>query len=750
MLVVEKFPEANTQDVTKGVEAALEGLRGGLSGVEIDTTTFRPATYVARASSNLATGLMIAAGLAVLAFGLLLGSWRAALIGLVSMATSLIAAGLVLYVYGVNLNMMVLAGLVLAIGVIIDDAIADIATMRQRLRNPQQANHGATPQGHILAAALTVRRPTLYATAILVVAALPVLLIQGASAAFFQPIVWTFLLALAVSMVVALTLTPALAALLMSNVQPSPTTGGGLIEMLRRMYERAAGADSRSLQPAMALVLIAALASVLVWRQAEHSLIPKFQETDIFVDWQGAPGTSLQAMTVATQGLVKDLRKIPGVANIGAQLGRAQLSYDIADVSEGRIWISIDPAAPYAKTVAAIQAASNSYAGFTGEVESYLSTRMHDRLVGEEDTLKVRLYGHDLSILEAKAKEVQTLIGKVEGISNPEVEHPERNDSIEVAVDLEKARRYGLKPGDVRRAASALVSGITVGSLFNDQKVVDVVAWGAAELRRGPEDMKNLMIETGDGELVRLADVADIKTGPSVSVIRHQGVSRYLDVEADVVGRPVGAVSKEVSALLSNLTFPFEYHAQVIGEQAEREDAKLAHYGYVLAAAAMIVLLLQSAFGSWRLAAVTIASLPAALLGCVLVMMLLKDASLLGGLLGATAVCAVALRNAIVMIKRFQTLEHQDGEAPDQVVARGVHELFRPIVATAIATAVVVLPFVVMGNIAGLEIVHPAAAVILGGLITTTIFSLFVIPALYARFGLRAGTDELALVEAVA
>ena len=546
-------------------------------------------------------------------------------------------------------------------------------------------------------------------------------------------------------MVVALVVTPALAAFLMSAIEPAQKSRLGLAGWLRNRFEPLIASSGQSLQPAVAMVAVAAVASFLVWAQRDHSLIPTFKETDILVDWQAAPGTSLPAMTVATQSLVNDIKKIPGVANVGAQLGRGQFSSDVADVNEGKIWVSLNPTAPINKAVAAIQNAANSYSGFHGTVESHLSARMQERLGGEENAVKVRIYGQDTAILTAKAKEVQAVLAKIDGVKNPEVDFPEQRESIEVAVDLDKARLYGLKPGDVRRAASAVVSGITVGALFDNQKVIDVVAWGAPEIRRNEDDVKNMMIETGSGGLVKLSDVATVKTGFTADVIQRKGVSRHLDVEAEVVGRPLGAVTKEVSSSVSNLAFPFEYHAEVIGEQLQQEEARLSLYGAMAAAGIMSLLLLQAAFGSWRLALLLVVSIPAALMGGVLMMLVMKDTSFLGGLIGLGAILGIAIRNGIALIKRFQTLEHEMGEDPARVIARGIDEQFRSIMTTAVTTALVALPFAVMGNVAGLEIAHPAAAVILGGLVTSTLFSLLVVPAVYARFGLRAGVDQLAL-----
>lgn len=745
MLVVEKFPDVNTVAVTKGVEAVLAAMRPGLSGIEIDTSIYHPATFIERATGNLSTTMMISGALAIIAFCVLLGTWRAAVIGLVSMGCSLMAAALILQAYGVNFNMMVIAGLLLAIGVIIDDAIVDVANINRRRRDRQETLSTIGGRNPFVASMLEVRGPTIYATLILAAGLAPILFMQGLSAAFFKPMVWAYLVAVVVSFLIALIVTPAMAMMLMPPGEPASHAGSGPVRALQQAYEGLTQKVMKSPMPAGVLVAAGFVAIFLAWNMRDRGMIPEFKETDVVIEWQAEPGTSLQAMTGTTEKLIQELRKIPGVRNAAAHLGRAQLAHDVADVNTGEVWVSIDPGAPYNQTLGAIRKAAASYPGYSADVETYLSQRMRERLTGSDETVTVRLYGHDLGILKSKAEEVRALLSKVEGIKKPEIEQQAERQAIEVAVDLDRAREHGLKPGDVRRNASALISGITVGALFHDQKVVDVVVWGDPSIRGNQDDVKNLLVETDSGNLVKLHEVATVKTEPTTSIIRRQGVSRRLDVDAEVSGRPLHEVTREVARRLTDIKFPFEYHAQVLGEHVERRMALQSLYSYLIAAAVIAFLLLQAAFGSWRLAVMFVVCLPATLIGGVVMMTLFKHVTLLGALIGFVAVLGISIRNAIIMVRRCQVLEHQQGEDPDQVVARAVSERFQPVVGTAIATALVVLPFAIYGNAAGLEITHPASLVILGGLISSTLSTLFVIPAVYARFGVRAPVDHLAL-----
>ena len=744
LLVVEKFPGFNTVEVTRGVEAALAELRPGLTGIDVDTTVYRPASFIERATNNLSTVILIAAVLAIVALGALLGSWRATLVAVVAIALSLVAAGLVFHLRGVNFNMMVVAGLLLAIAAVVDDAIVDADNILRRLRESRTERD--RPVWSIIASAsIEMRGPMLYATLIIVIAVVPVLFMQGLSAAFLQPLAWSYIIAVVVSLAVAMTVTPALAMLLMANAPMAKPGGSALIRGLQRLHGRVAGPAMNSPVPAYVLAAAGVLVGVLIWSQQERSLMPSFKETDVFVEWQGPPGESLQAMDRITAALIHDLRAIPGVRNAAAQVGRALLSHDVADVNSAEVWVSIDPNADYDDTLAGMREVVSAYPGINGQVQTFLSKKMRESLTGGDEAISVRVYGHDLEILRAKAEEIRQILSKIEGIRSPRVEQQVVQPTIEVEVDLDRARAHGLKPGDVRRAASVLIGGITVGAVFQEQKVFDVVVWGSPDIRGNLNDIQNLLIDTESGTQVRLADVAHVRVAPAASMIHRQGASRRIDVEAEVSGRPLGEVTEEAKRRIKEVVFPFEYHARVLGQYVERRAALRALYSYLFAAAVMIFLLLQAALGSWRLAGLSIIGVPVAALGGLLAVYLGSELFSLGSLLGFVAVLGLAARNWIMLVKHFQYLEQHEAEHGSSLVLRGAGERLPSVVATAITIDLIVLPFVVLGDVAGLEILHPAAVVILGGLVTSTVLTLFVIPALYLRFMAKTAAETRAL-----
>ena len=341
-------------------------------------------------------------------------------------------------------------------------------------------------------------------------------------------------------------------------------------------------------------------------------------------------------------------------------------------------------------------------------------------------------------------------ISGIDGIVEAQIEYPEEHPSLEIETDLEMARRYGLKPGDIRRAPAVLLGGVEVGSLFEEQKVFDVVVWGTPEIRHSLNSVDDLLIDTPGGGQVRLKEVAHTRIVPAATVINREAVARYVDVEVDVHGRDLGAVVADINARIrENVEFPLEYRAEVVGTQAKALASRARIQAFAVAAALGILLLVQAAFGSWRLALFICLSLPAALLGGVATASVFGGISSLGSLLGFAAVFALSVRNALTLVSHYRHLEQQAGGAfSPELVLRGTRERFAPIVTTAFAAALAFLPFALFGNIAGAEILHPMAIVVLGGLVTATLVNLFVVPSLYLGFGASAERDVILEEEA--
>src|SRR2546426_10605290 len=602
MMVVEKFPGTNTLEVTRGIDTALDALRPGLPGVDVDSRIFRAATFIEMAFDNLTTALVLGGLLVVIVLGAFLASWRTAVISVIAIPLSLLTAAVVLYLRGATLNTMVLAGFVIAVGAIVDDAIVAVDQVVRELRRRRQEGSKDSTSSIIRDALLDVGRPVLYATLIVVLAVVPVLFMEGVSGAFFRPLAVSYVLAVLASLVVALTVTPALALMLLGNgaVQASE---GPLVRTVQRGYDaflaRTIRAPRAALVTAVGLVVVA----IAVWPLLGQSYLPSFKERHLLIDWVGQAGTSHPAMTRVMNQAARELRTVPGVSNVSAHLGRAITGDQVVGINASQLWLTIDPKANYEATLAAVERVVDGYPGLSGNVQTYLRDRMRTVLTGADDAIVVRLYGPERATLQRTAEDVKQALSTVNGISALKVEGQAEEAQAEVRVDLVAAERYGLKPGDIRRQVATVFAGLQVGTLFEQQKVFEVVVWGTPEVRTSITSLRELLLETPKGKPVRLGEVAEVRIAPTPTVIHHEALSPRVDVVANVRGRDLGSVTREVERRLKDVKFPLEYRAELLGEYAERQAAQKRMLSFAIAAAVGLVPLLHAAFAGLRPAA---------------------------------------------------------------------------------------------------------------------------------------------------
>ena len=741
LLVVEKAAGANTVQVTRGVDQALEELKPGLPGVAFDASIFRQADFIHDALDNLTLALLLGCILVVVVLTAFLFEWRTALISLLAIPLSLMAAVLVLYLRGDTINTMILAGLVIAVGVVVDDAIIDVENIWRRLRQRGDATGRLAPR-IILGASLEVRSAIWYATLINVLAVVPVFFLQSVTGSFFEPLAFSYALAILASMVVALTVTPALSLILLSHT--GRRGDAPLVRVAKRGYHAVLSRTIRRPWPAYAAVGALLVAGLFAAPTLGEELYPAFKERDFLMHWITSPGSSMpDEQRIVTQAS-KEMRQIPGVRNFGSHIGQAFLAEEVVGSNFGENWVSIDRDADYDKTLAKLEETVDAHPGLYHDVQTYLRERIDEVLAGAAEPLVVRIEGADLKTLRGEADRVEEAMSDIDGLDDLHVELVADVPEIEVRAKLAAAERYGLKPGDIRRAAAVLVSSEEVGDIFQGARAYDVHVWSTPGTRNSLSDIRNLPIDTPRGGQVRLGDVADVRVRPTPNVVHRQDGSRRIDIAANVSDRSLSDIAGDVRDKLATLTFPAGYHAELMGEAVEQEGSSNRLLVFGAAAAIGILLLLQAAFRNMRLALMFFLTLPMALVGGVLVVYLTGGTMSLGSYVGFLAVFGIAARNGILLINHCQHLERYEGERfGPQLVLRGAAERLSPIMMTALATALALVPLVVAGTVPGHEIEHPMALVILGGLATSTFVNLFVVPSLYLRFGRgTASTQE--------
>ena len=397
-------------------------------------------------------------------------------------------------------------------------------------------------------------------------------------------------------------------------------------------------------------------------------------------------------MQRTTLAVSKELRQIPGVRNFGAHIGQAFLGEEVAGVNLGENWVSIDPSVDYDSTLDKIEDVNDAYAGLFRETQTYLDERIEEVISGGKEPIVVRVYGQNLSVLREKADEIEKIMGTIEGVQDQHTDISTDVPQLQVEVNLAKADKYGLKPGDVRRAAATLVAGEEVGDIFRAGKAYDVMVWSTPQTRTSVPDIQNLRIDTPSGKTVRLADVAKVSLQPSPNAIDREGDSRRLDVSATFEG-DLGGVVGQLEQKLKDVKFEQGYHAEILGEWQERESAQRTLLVTAVVAGAAILLLLQASFGSWRLALLSFLTLPMALVGGVIGAFLGGGVVSLGSLVGFFTVFGIAARNGILLINHFQHLEREEGMTFGRdLVVRGARERLSPILMTSLATGLALDP----------------------------------------------------------
>jgi Cu/Ag efflux pump CusA len=766
VLVVQKAPGANVLAVSHEIDAAIASLKPGLPQVSFDTSLFRDDTYLNSSLGNLRTALIIGGILMAVALLALLLSLRLAFTALAGVALSFVAATALVSLLGYSFNSLVTLGLLLALGFVVTEAAGSAQAIVSR-RRTDAAGPAGTGQSRItlvvrgVAAACAEQRGALAGAGVAaLVCAVPLLIATGLTATFLRPMALALFLGIAVSMVVAVTVTSALAVLVMAvGPRARPATGAaatGLAAWPARVdaaYHR--GVTRAAAAPRLAAVCLGLTAAAGVAALAAlpfvHASQPQFADRSLVMRLSGAPGMSLTELSRMSSLITGELRGLPSVQSVGATLGRATTSDQIENVNTGQLWITLKPGASYAQASSQITAIADGTPGLTGTVSTYESDSMTGVLASGADTVVTRVYGVNGAELAAQAGRLSGVIAHIPGVTGTTVSTPVTQPTIDINVNLDAAARYGISPGDVRREAGTLLSGLTVGNYFENQEVFDVVVWGLPATRGSLTSIENLVIDAANGGHVRLGQVAAVGVQPQPSDIPQEAMSQYADVTATVSGDSAGSVRGAISGMLAGAVFPTDYHAELVsptqygnvlaGSAAGNQlspngsyaggTSRVAFISYVVAALVAVLLIAQAITGSWRLGLTSFLALPCCLSGAVLVTFATGQQQTLAAAAGLLGVFALAARLVIGVAARLRARAASNGAADSAAggPATGT-DLGSPALTAVpvLVTAVTLVPFIVMGDVPGMELLHTAAAVILGGLATTAIVCLVVLP----------------------
>ena len=736
MIVVEKFPGANTLQVTDGVLAALKQLAPGLKGINVDPNIFRQASFIQLAIHNLSLSVLLGCILVVFVLFGFLFQWRGALISLLAIPLSLAAAAIVFEATGATVNTMILAGFAVAVGVVVDDAIIDMENIIRRLRAWRAAGRRVTPLHLVLAASLEVRVAIFYATLINIVAVVPVMLVGGLTGDFFRPLAFAYGIAVLASMLVALTVTPALGLLLLPSARLK-AADPPLMRVLKRLYCRALTPLLRLPMAVLAVALVVMTVGVVLYPQLGSDLFPTFKEPDFLMHFVTKSETSVGEMDRQVTQVQDQVLKIKGVSQVGAHIGIAPLGEEVNGVNFSENWISLKPNANYDQVMNQIRAVAASHPGAYSDVLTYLHERIDEVLTnGTTEDLAVRIYGPNLVTLTHLAGQINHAFDHIPGLVDVQPAPLEFVPEVDITVNTAAAEKYGLTAGGIRREAAIMVSSEPVAEIPTNGDIYTIAMWSTPQTRENLASLYQLPLDTPSGGHVALGKVASIVIKPAPSVVYRENGTRADEVDANISGRSLGTVIGAVHAALAKIKMPRGYSTVILGEATERAAAQKTLLEYGIGALLLILLLLQAAFRDWRIAILEFLTLPIALVGGVIAAYADIHTITLGALVGFFTVLGIAARNGILMISHFRHLEDQENVpfGPGLII-RGASERLSPILMTALATALALAPLVFYGDRPGQEIEYPMAIVILGGLATSTLLNLFVLPALYLRFG---------------
>ncbi|MBI5506213.1 MAG: efflux RND transporter permease subunit [Deltaproteobacteria bacterium] len=735
---------ANTLETTRMVEEVLAELQPSLSaqGVTLVGALHRPATFIELALVDLGRALAIGALLIVVVLLLFLRDWRTALISFVTIPLSLLAAVAVLEARGVTLNTLTLGGFAVALGVLVDDAIIDVENILRRLHLNEAAPARRPFLEVVLEASLEIRSSVVYATLVVMLVFVPVLAMSGVQGRLLAPLAHAFVLAVLASLVVALVVTPALCALLLAPAAQRREAPGWLVH-LERPHRAVMSWVQRHLKLVAALLALELALSVAVLPRLGGEFFPVFREGHFVLQVSSKqPGTSLAEMARAGSAICRDVLALGYVASVEQQIGRAELGEDTwgSHRSEFHVELRRDAAIDQTRAQQDLRAILARYAGLQSEVLTFLGDRISETLTGETAQVVVSVVGSDLDGLDRAAAQVATLASAVPGVVDLRAQIQSGTPQISVHLDPARMALYGIRPADALDAVAAAYAGAVVGQVYDRDRVRDVVLALPPALRSRSEGIGALPLVGVDGTRVPLRTVATIAGETGRYAIVHEGGRRRSIVTFNVRGRPVGDVVAEVKTVvrgglrLAPDTF-VEFGGVAEAELATRRDLWIDS----AIALALIALCLAAAFRRSRCTWLVFVNLPFALIGSVAAIALTGVGLSIGSLVGLVTVFGISARNAILLLAHYEHLVDVEGRPwGAQTAIDGATERLRPVLMTAVVTALGLVPLALGLGRPGHEIEAPMAIAVLGGLATSTLLTLGVLPALALALGLNS------------
>ncbi|MBI3408746.1 MAG: efflux RND transporter permease subunit [Planctomycetes bacterium] len=730
---------ANTMDVTRAAESALQEMASAFAveQISVHERLFRPATFIEASLRNINFSLLLGGVLVVVVLFLFLLDLRTAFISFTSIPLSLLAAVMVLDRFGVTLNTLTLGGFAIAIGVVVDDAIIDVENILRRLRESQSRGLGRSLFSVVLNASLEVRSAVVYATFIVALVFLPVLTMSGVQGKLFAPLATAFILATMASLVVALTVTPALCYALLSRVKPH--TEPKWVTWLKTWHRRRLEAVSRHPRKVITLVAVLCVGAAATLPFFGGEFLPEFREGHFIVHMAAFPGTSLDESLRLGKQVTAELLKNPHIRSVSQQAGRAENGEDTWGTHYSEFHVDLNPLGGEEAefVMAEIREALIKFPGVSFKVMPFLAERIEETISGVTAQVVVNIFGDDLDVIDRQAALVREVLTQVPGSTDVELPYQPGAPEVVVRLRAERLRQFGFMPVEVLEAVETAYQGAEAAQHYEGNRVIDVVVLLEPGARRDAEGIGGLMLRNTQGLRLPLRELAEILPSTGRSIVEHDGAQRRQQVTCNVQGRDiVSFVNDAKRQIADRVPFPQGVYPVFSGSAEAQGAARTELLLHSLLAAAGIIMLLAVVFRSGRNLLLVLANVPFALVGGVLAAFASGGSISIGTLVGFVTLFGITTRNSIMMISHFDHLvREEDCEWNLETALRGASERLVPILMTALVTALGLLPLALGSGEAGREIEGPMAIVILAGLVTSTALNLLVLPTLALRYG---------------
>lgn len=740
LMVIGQY-KANTLAVTHGIEDALAEFKKGFEadGITLHDDLFRPANYIESSLNNIREHLMVGGGLVMLVLFLFLFNLRTALISMTAIPLSLFAALIVLLEMGVNINIMVLGGLAIALGEVIDDAIIDTENIFRRLReNAALAQPKSTTQV-VFDASMEVRSSVVYASFIVMLVFIPLLTLSGVAGRMFQPLGEAYILAIFASLAVALTVTPALCHILLTRWGNLSDKEPPLVRFLNPIYRWVLGLVSHFPKLTFSGVVIFCVTGLAILPLLGGSFLPELREGHYIIHTASIPGTSIEESLRIGGQIEKRVAEIPGVRSTSQWAGRAERGADTFGTHYSEYEIDLEPMDGPAQQqiLDEIREVLEAFPGINSEVNTFLTERIDETISGYTSPVVVNIYGKNLLELDQKAQEVASVMRDIGGATDVQLRAPPGEPQLEVKLNLDKLAYWGLKPVEVMETIQTGFDGAVVGQVQEGNRVFDVVVVLPPQQRQQPADVANLPIQTPSGALLRLRDIADVQQVSGRYMILHSGAQRLQTVTCNVSGRDLTSFFDELKQRVhdevhfSSDIYP-EFTGAAVAQAQSREDLIV----HSTLAGVAVLLLLYVALQSLRNMSLVLINLPFSLVGGVIAVLVTNGVLSIGSLVGFVTLFGITLRNSIMLVSHFHYLVVEEGLPWNAETAiRGAQERLPSILITALVTALAMLPIAMNSDSPGREVMGPMASIIIGGLISSTVLNLLVLPSIMLRFG---------------